>query len=249
VAPGSELRVLFLCFCDNNFCTSCNFRSTGKGNNLHDSGIFLVSMAKKYRQTIWLKKGDCLVIDPIAEGKKVLGEIFCVIPVKSVLELVESGKWPLTNMQLERGDGEENGCQKAKLLEFFSEPGGRNLESPSAGGRNDNGMDLPPTSSSEDEEEDEDEEVDSGEEGPIETLRRSSADLAEEAGQGTSPTSTSEGFKSRVDFVTSGIVTVTNVTMDVTRLENGLQSLDFETEDSSEESSIPIATSNKDLHK
>ncbi len=50
-----------------------------------------------------------------------------------------------------------------------------------------------------------------------------------------------DGYKSRVQFLTSGIVTVTNVVNDVSslNLQNGhglLQSLDFETEDSSLES-------------
>jgi len=78
---------------------------SGKGNNLHEvecpsldptspSTLFLVSMPKKFRQLVWLRRGDCLVIDPIAEGKKVLGEIICVLPLKSVLSLVENGLWP-----------------------------------------------------------------------------------------------------------------------------------------------------------
>lgn len=70
----------------------------GKGNNLHqvesvEGSNFLVTMPKKFRQTVWLKKGDCLVIDPIPEGKKVLGEIICVLPAKSVVELIKSGEW------------------------------------------------------------------------------------------------------------------------------------------------------------
>ncbi|CAG7734237.1 unnamed protein product [Allacma fusca] len=71
---------------------------SGKGNNLHEvediqGTRYLASMPKKFRQTVWLKKNDCIVVDPIAEGKKVLGEIICVIPVKNVVNIIQTGEW------------------------------------------------------------------------------------------------------------------------------------------------------------
>lgn len=47
-----------------------------KGNNLHevetsDSTSFLISMPCKFRKTVWIKKGDYIIVEPIEEGNKV----------------------------------------------------------------------------------------------------------------------------------------------------------------------------------
>ncbi|RZB39163.1 eIF-1a domain containing protein, partial [Asbolus verrucosus] len=51
-----------------------------KGNNLHtvvapDQSTFLVSMPKKFRKNVWVRRGNYVLIDPIEEGYKVKGEI------------------------------------------------------------------------------------------------------------------------------------------------------------------------------
>jgi probable RNA-binding protein EIF1AD len=105
---------------------------SGKGNNLHEvecpsvdlgapakSTFFLVSMPKKFRQLVWLRKGDCIVIDPIAEGKKVLGEIICVLPLKSVMTLIENGHWPPISNETKSTDPEFAVQLKTQFLNFF----------------------------------------------------------------------------------------------------------------------------------
>lgn len=58
---------------------------------------FLVSMPKKYRGLQYLKKNDLLIIDNVPEGKKVLGEINCIISKEHVLKLYQQKEWPSTD--------------------------------------------------------------------------------------------------------------------------------------------------------
>lgn len=55
-----------------------------RGHNLHEvvtplGEQFIVSMPTKFRQNIWVKRGDYIVIEPIKEGKKVKGEIVKIL--------------------------------------------------------------------------------------------------------------------------------------------------------------------------
>lgn len=55
-----------------------------RGHNLHEvvtpSGEqFIVSMPTKFRQNIYVKRGDYIVIESIKEGKKVKGEIVKIL--------------------------------------------------------------------------------------------------------------------------------------------------------------------------
>ena len=54
----------------------------GKGNNLHqvfdpaavndgDEGKYLASMPTKFRKSVWIKRGDYVIVEPIEEGDKV----------------------------------------------------------------------------------------------------------------------------------------------------------------------------------
>ncbi|KAM4017091.1 putative RNA-binding protein EIF1AD isoform 2-T3 [Anomaloglossus baeobatrachus] len=54
------------------------------GNNLHEvetaeGDRFLASMPTKFRKNIWIKRGDFVIVDPIAEGEKVKAEIAFII--------------------------------------------------------------------------------------------------------------------------------------------------------------------------
>lgn len=131
----------------------------GKGNNLHevdcaDGSKILVSMPKKYRQTVWLKKDDCLVIDPIEEGKKVKGEIVCVLPFDTVRDLIINRQWPSKSELKKSVDVDE-------LVEFFT--------SATQHAKSDRNNDLesmyPPSDSSELETDEEDENVDDEDKG------------------------------------------------------------------------------------
>ncbi|KAG5319886.1 EIF1A protein, partial [Acromyrmex charruanus] len=55
-----------------------------RGHNLHEivtpaGEQYIVSMPTKFRQNIWVKRGDYIVIEPIVEGKKVKGEIVKIL--------------------------------------------------------------------------------------------------------------------------------------------------------------------------
>ncbi|XP_014244616.1 probable RNA-binding protein EIF1AD [Cimex lectularius] len=72
-----------------------------RGNNLHcvvdkDGESFLVSMPNKFRRSLWVKRGQFLLIDPIKEGDKVKGEIVTIIdqPFRRFLET--NNVWPAT---------------------------------------------------------------------------------------------------------------------------------------------------------
>lgn len=54
------------------------------GHNLHEvitptGEQYIVSMPTKFRQNIWVKRGDYIVVEPIQEGKKVKGEIVKIL--------------------------------------------------------------------------------------------------------------------------------------------------------------------------
>ncbi|GAU92822.1 hypothetical protein RvY_04855-1 [Ramazzottius varieornatus] len=71
-----------------------------RGNNLHEvetsSGeIYLVSMPPKFRKTVWIKRGDFVLVEPISEGDRVKGEIVNIIRTKQQIAYIASeGKWP-----------------------------------------------------------------------------------------------------------------------------------------------------------
>ena len=71
----------------------------GKGNNLHmvedaSREQFLVSMPRKFRRSVWVKRGDFVVVQPIEEGDKVKAEIVRVLYKEQIKYIKEEGKWP-----------------------------------------------------------------------------------------------------------------------------------------------------------
>merc|ERR1712109_49316 len=71
----------------------------GKGNNLHmvedsSSEQFLVSMPRKFRRSVWVKRGDFVVLQPIEEGDKVKAEIVRVLYKEQIKYIKEEGMWP-----------------------------------------------------------------------------------------------------------------------------------------------------------
>jgi probable RNA-binding protein EIF1AD len=71
----------------------------GRGNNLHeietDEGIkFLVSMPTKFRRNVWIKRGDFVIVEPIAEGVKVKAEIVHILYPLQMKHLKHIGMWP-----------------------------------------------------------------------------------------------------------------------------------------------------------
>ena len=84
----------------------------GRGNNLHevydpnsegekisgtglpDAKKYLVSMPTKFRKNVWIKRGDYVVIEPIAEGDKVKAEIVQILYKHQIKYIREQGQWP-----------------------------------------------------------------------------------------------------------------------------------------------------------
>ncbi|KAH8353632.1 hypothetical protein KR084_012336 [Drosophila pseudotakahashii] len=73
---------------------------SSRGNNLHEVETakveenFLVSMPNKFRKSMWVKRGDFLLIEPIEEGDKVKAEICKILTPEHVKEYTKAGIWP-----------------------------------------------------------------------------------------------------------------------------------------------------------
>jgi probable RNA-binding protein EIF1AD len=81
-----------------------------RGNNLHmvedaTRSQFLVSMPKKFRHNVWIKRGDFVLVEPIAEGDKVKAEIVTILTSEHVKFFQANSQWP--EQFLERKDNEE----------------------------------------------------------------------------------------------------------------------------------------------
>lgn len=71
-----------------------------RGNNLHevetsDGSKYLVSMPSKFRKSVWIKRGDFVIVDPIEEGNKVCAEIVHILYSKQIKYLKTEGLWPI----------------------------------------------------------------------------------------------------------------------------------------------------------
>ncbi|XP_017075131.1 probable RNA-binding protein EIF1AD [Drosophila eugracilis] len=73
---------------------------SSRGNNLHEVETakieenFLVSMPNKFRKSMWVKRGDFLLIEPIEEGDKVKAEICKILTPEHIKEYTKAGVWP-----------------------------------------------------------------------------------------------------------------------------------------------------------
>ncbi|XP_016976000.1 probable RNA-binding protein EIF1AD [Drosophila rhopaloa] len=73
---------------------------SSRGNNLHEVETanieenFLVSMPNKFRKSMWVKRGDFLLIEPIEEGDKVKAEICKILTPEHIKEYTKAGIWP-----------------------------------------------------------------------------------------------------------------------------------------------------------
>uniref|UniRef100_A0A0R3RHL4 Probable RNA-binding protein EIF1AD n=1 Tax=Elaeophora elaphi TaxID=1147741 RepID=A0A0R3RHL4_9BILA len=69
------------------------------GRNLHEvddenGEKYLVSMPRKFRETIYVKRGSFVFVTPIKEGVKVKAEITQILDNENVLYLREQKVWP-----------------------------------------------------------------------------------------------------------------------------------------------------------
>ncbi|KAF7623618.1 S1-like domain-containing protein [Meloidogyne graminicola] len=70
-----------------------------RGNNLHqvetsNGEIFLISMPTRFRRTLWVRRGNFVIAQPIEEGDKVKAEIVHVLDNENICYLIEKGEWP-----------------------------------------------------------------------------------------------------------------------------------------------------------
>lgn len=83
---------------------------SSKGNNLHEvepsssDEQFLVSMPTKFRNNVWIKRGDFVIIEPIEEGDKVKAEIVRILTPQHVKEFTKDGIWPKKFLSDKRKD-------------------------------------------------------------------------------------------------------------------------------------------------
>ncbi|VDP08465.1 unnamed protein product [Soboliphyme baturini] len=70
-----------------------------RGNNLHEvstasSEKFLASMPTKFRKNVWIKRGDYVICQPIAEGDKVKAEIVHILYRDNIRYIQQHSLWP-----------------------------------------------------------------------------------------------------------------------------------------------------------
>lgn len=83
------------------------------GNNLHEietvtGETYLISMPTKFRKSVWVKRGDFVLVEPIAEGDKVRAEMVRPITTDYIRYLRENKKWPEEFDKVESVDGDED---------------------------------------------------------------------------------------------------------------------------------------------
>lgn len=57
-------------------------------------GKYLVSMPRKFRETIYIKRGSFVFLAPIKEGVKVKAEITQILDKENILYLRKQEMWP-----------------------------------------------------------------------------------------------------------------------------------------------------------
>ncbi|XP_054262642.1 probable RNA-binding protein EIF1AD [Macrosteles quadrilineatus] len=71
----------------------------GRGNHLHDAETpegdkFIVSMPTKFRKSVWVKRGDYVLVESIPEGDKVKAEIVTVLTKDHIRFYKNQKCWP-----------------------------------------------------------------------------------------------------------------------------------------------------------
>ncbi|PAA60298.1 hypothetical protein BOX15_Mlig029760g1, partial [Macrostomum lignano] len=68
-------------------------QQSARGSNSRGE-TFLASMPTKFRRHVWIKRGDFVLTEPIAEGVRVRAEIAAVLLNDQIDYLVRNGAWP-----------------------------------------------------------------------------------------------------------------------------------------------------------
>uniref|UniRef100_T1GP01 Probable RNA-binding protein EIF1AD n=1 Tax=Megaselia scalaris TaxID=36166 RepID=T1GP01_MEGSC len=89
-----------------------------RGNNLHEvessegPETFLVSMPNKFRNNVWVKRNDFILVEPIEEGDKVKAEICRILTPDHVKEYTKQGVWPKKFTKKREHSEERNGSDE-----------------------------------------------------------------------------------------------------------------------------------------
>jgi len=86
-----------------------------RGNNLHEvitpsGSTFLVTMPTKFRRTIFIKRGDYLLVEDIEEGDKVKAEIVQILFKDNIKYIRSRNCWP---KEFEDVQEEENNDERS----------------------------------------------------------------------------------------------------------------------------------------
>ena len=86
----------------------------GCGNNLHKATLpsgeeVLVSMPKKFRVNVYVKRGNFVVLEPILEGVKVRFEVVNILYPEQIQYIQEHGVWPIEFKSEERVKSKSGG--------------------------------------------------------------------------------------------------------------------------------------------
>lgn len=73
--------------------------AASRGNNLHEvvdakGKSFLVSMPTKFRKSVWIKRGNFVIVEPIEEGDKVQAEIIVILYRDQIRYIKRENQWP-----------------------------------------------------------------------------------------------------------------------------------------------------------
>ena len=84
------------------------------GNNLHevetaDGDVYLISMPNRFRKSVWVKRGDYILVEPITEGDKVRAEMVRPVTSDYIRFLRQNDKWPSGFETIESEDALEEG--------------------------------------------------------------------------------------------------------------------------------------------
>ncbi|XP_034240265.1 probable RNA-binding protein EIF1AD [Thrips palmi] len=94
------------------------------GNNLHEvetsaGETYLISMPTKFRKNVWVKRGDFVLVEPIAEGDKVRAEMVRPVTSDYIRYLREINKWPEGFDKAESIDDDESGNPNRRPLNNY----------------------------------------------------------------------------------------------------------------------------------
>ncbi|CAF1445425.1 unnamed protein product [Adineta steineri] len=85
-----------------------------RGNNLHEvitpsGSTFLVTMPTKFRRTIFIKRGDYVLVENIDEGDKVKAEIIQILLKDNIKYIRAQNCWPKEFEVIQDEENKDNG--------------------------------------------------------------------------------------------------------------------------------------------